>query len=113
MADDGAHFDFWYETPDHEIRLIDVKFYAGSRVILTEGERKKAMSQAWRSKYDLVLVMEGKPFILKGPLFGNDSEFRNSIQLEPATYNLRIELRRQTAKEPISAPPVPMESSQP
>ena len=113
MADDGAHFDFWYETPDHEIRLIDVKSYAGSRVILTEGERKKAMSQAWRSKYDLVLVMEGKPFILKGPLFGNDSEFRNLIQLEPATYNLRIELRRQTAVEATSALPASTEAHQP
>lgn len=107
MADDGAHFDFWYETTDHEIRLIDVKFYAGSRVILTEGERKKATSQAWRSKYDLALIMDGRPYILKGPLFGDDSEYRNSIQLEPATYNLRIELRRQTADESISALPAP------
>lgn len=105
MADDGAHFDYWYETTDHAIRLIDVKFYAGSRVILTEGERKKAISEAWRRKYDLVLVMDGRPYILKGPLFGDDSEYRDSIQLEPATYNLRIELRRQTAEKNISVLP--------
>ena len=71
---------------------------------MTKGEIDKATSQAWRDKYDLVLVMEGKPLILKGPLFGNDSEFRNSIQLEPANYNLRIVLRRQTADDSLPVP---------
>lgn len=113
MADDGAHFDFWYETAEREIRLMEVKSYAGFRVVMTKGEYEKATSQAWRDKYDLVLVMEGKPYILKGPLFGNDSEFRNLIQLEPATYNLRIELRRQTAVEATSALPASTEAHQP
>ncbi len=92
-ADDGAHFDFWYMTPENEIRLLEVKAYSGFRVIMTKGEYQKATSEKWRKKYDLVLVMAGKPYILKGPLFGEDSEFKDSIGIEEATYNLRIELK--------------------
>ncbi len=96
-ADDGANFDFWYMTPENEIRLLEVKSYSGFRVIMTKGEYRKATSERWRKKYDLVLVMAGRPYILKGPLFGEDSEFKDSIGIEAATYNLRIELRNVNA----------------
>ena len=92
-ANDGAHFDFWYETSLHEIRLIEVKSYSGSRVIMSSGEYGKATSEQWRKKYDLVLVMDGKPYVMEGPLFGDDSKFKDSIGREVESYSLRIELK--------------------
>lgn len=92
-ANDGAHFDFWYQTPSHEIRLLEVKSYSGSRVIMSIGEYNKATSEQWRKKYDLVLVMDGKPYVMKGPLFGDDSKFKDFIGREVESYSLRIELK--------------------
>ena len=91
-AKDDAHFDFWYETPQKEIRLMEVKSFSGSRIIMSKGEFDSADSSDWRDKYDLVLVRGRQPLIMKGPLFGSDSKYEKVICKEVASYKLKIEL---------------------
>ena len=62
-------------------------------MIMSSGEYGKATSEQWRKKYDLVLVMDGKPYVMEGPLFGDDSKFKDSIGREVESYSLRIELK--------------------